>query len=115
MLLNINKKGRESVFRQLVNQISLLIDSGDLQEGNQMPSSRQLAESLAVNRSTVIRAYDELWALGYLESTPGSYTKVRKRLIKKRELNQERLNTQFWNEKLTKNYLPDYTKINDFS
>ena len=32
-----------------------------------------------VNRTTVIRVYEELWAQGYTESTPGSFTTVRKR------------------------------------
>jgi DNA-binding transcriptional MocR family regulator len=37
-----------------------------------------MAARLGVNRSTIYRAYQELWALGYLESRPGSYTTVRR-------------------------------------
>jgi DNA-binding transcriptional regulator YhcF (GntR family) len=85
MILNIDRAKKVSIFQQLVNQISMLIDCGDLQVGFQLPSSRQLAMTLGVNRSTVTRAYEELWALGYLDSTPGSYTKVRKRLVRDRE------------------------------
>ena len=40
-----------------------MIESGELGEGFQMPSSRDLATSIGVNRSTVIRAYEELWAI----------------------------------------------------
>lgn len=44
-----------------------------------MPPSRQLAQAIGVNRSTVCRAYAELWAQGCLESRPGSYSTVRRR------------------------------------
>jgi DNA-binding transcriptional MocR family regulator len=92
-----------------------LIDSGDLQEGFQLPSSRQLAISLGVNRSTVIRAYEELWALGYLESTPGSYTKVRKRKVSNREFKNFAEKDTFWEEMLNSSYRPDFDKVNKFS
>jgi len=115
MLLNIDKTKSESVFNQLVSQISSLIDSGDLQEGFQLPSSRQLAVSLGVNRSTVIRAYEELWALGYLESTPGSYTKVRKRKVGNRECKHFAEKDTFWDEMLNSSYKPDFEKVNKFS
>ena len=48
-------------------------------KGAALPSSRTLAERLGLNRSTVYRAYEELWALGYVDSRPGSYTRVRRR------------------------------------
>lgn len=80
-----------------------------------MPSSRDLATSIGVNRSTVIRAYEELWALGYLESTSGSYTRVRKRVIKRVPEIDEELNTIFWKEILLNNYLPDFAKISEIS
>ena len=38
-----------------------------------------LAKNLEVNRSTIYRAYEELWSFGYIESKPGSYSTVRKR------------------------------------
>ncbi len=79
MLLEIDKNGNIPVYDQLVNQIRNMVDTGLIEEGYQMPSSRQMAQSLGINRSTVVRAFDELWALGYLESSPGSYTRIRKR------------------------------------
>jgi DNA-binding transcriptional MocR family regulator len=44
-----------------------------------MPSTRSLAEKHGINRSTVYKAYEELWTMGYIESRPGSYSVVRKR------------------------------------
>ncbi len=115
MLLNIDKSIRDSLFKQIVTQISSMIESGDLEEGFQMPSSRDLSSSIGVNRSTVIRAYEELWALGYLESTPGSYTRVRKRVIKRAPEQGNILNARFWEERFSGNYLPDFDKISEVS
>lgn len=79
LLIHIDKAKRESIFNQIVSGLISLISDGTLKEGHALPSSRQLAGQLGVNRSTVVRAYEELWALGYVESTAGSYTRVRKR------------------------------------
>ena len=79
MLLSVNKDGSETIVNQLLRQIEGLIDSGSLTVGSRMPSTRELAEMVGVNRTTIIHVYEELWARGYVESTPGSYTYVRKR------------------------------------
>jgi DNA-binding transcriptional MocR family regulator len=55
------------------------MENNTLKPGFRMPSTRALAERHGVNRSTVYKAYEELWAMGYLESRPGSYSTVRKR------------------------------------
>ena len=115
MLLHIDKFKEESVFQQLVNQISMLIDNGDLQVGFQLPSSRQLAITIGVNRSTVTRAYEELWAMGYLESTPGSYTRVRKRLLRDRASDPGDRKDVFWEEILNSYYRPDFQRVTEFS
>ena len=49
------------------------------------------AASLGINRSTVYRAYQDLWAQGYLEARPGAYSTVRARLRKPSCLDFERL------------------------
>ncbi len=79
VLLNIEEQSRIPVFRQIMDQLIRLMDTGSLRPGARLPSSRRLAECLSVNRSTVYRAYQELWSLGYLESRPGSYSTVRRR------------------------------------
>ena len=115
MLLSIDKSKSETIFDQLVNQIKTLIESGDLIEGYQLPSSRQLAISLGINRSTVIRVYEELWALGYIESTPGSYTKVRKRKSLSKEFHHFEPKNSFWDNMFIGTYKPDYGKLSRFS
>jgi DNA-binding transcriptional MocR family regulator len=79
MLLTINKDSKISLFRQIIGQITELINNDTLQAGAYLPSSRVLAKTIGVNRSTIIRVYEELGAQGYTESSPGSYTTVRKR------------------------------------
>ncbi|MGE0857387.1 MAG: GntR family transcriptional regulator, partial [Hyphomicrobiaceae bacterium] len=48
------------VFRQIVEQIVYMIEMGQLNDGDRLPSSRMLADNLHVNRNTVARAYSEL-------------------------------------------------------
>ena len=79
MLLKINKSSKQTLFEQIFNQITELINKGTLNAGARMPSTRELAKLLGVNRTSVIRVYEELFAQGYIESTPGSYTTVRNR------------------------------------
>jgi DNA-binding transcriptional MocR family regulator len=79
MLLKISRNSKLSLFDQIFQQISDLINSGSLEAGSSLPSSRELAKTIGVNRTTVLRVYDELTAQGYIESTPGSYTRVRKK------------------------------------
>ncbi|WP_205669354.1 GntR family transcriptional regulator [Amycolatopsis suaedae] len=56
------------IFRQIVTQLSFLIESGDLRGGHVLPSARLLADNLNLNRNTVARAYSELGELGLVES-----------------------------------------------
>jgi DNA-binding transcriptional MocR family regulator len=80
MLLKIEKSGEPPCYRQVCDQVMHLIDEGTLPVGARLPATRMLARQLGLNRSTIYRAYQELWALGYLESRPGSYSTVRGRL-----------------------------------
>ena len=79
MLLKIDNHNAVPIYRQIVNQIKALVDHGMIEVGNALPSTRSLAESLGVNRSTISKAYDELKVLGYLNSRPGSYNIIQKR------------------------------------
>lgn len=89
----IDKAAAEPVYIQLSDQIMLLIKNGDLQAGQQLPSTRQLAELLKIHRKTVIRAYDELIAQGWLESHSGSGTFAAKHLpeVKPQQLSQREI------------------------
>ncbi|MCP5054843.1 MAG: GntR family transcriptional regulator, partial [bacterium] len=79
IILNLKRKSALPLFMQIFFQVKRLIEENTLKPGFHMPSTRTLAEKHGVNRSTVYKAYEELWAMGYIESRPGSYSIVRKR------------------------------------
>ncbi|MBU2512601.1 PLP-dependent aminotransferase family protein [bacterium] len=80
LLLRLDNSVATPKYRQIMDQIIGMIDSDVLKIGSQLPSSRSLSERLGINRSTVYKAYQELWALGYIDSQPGSYSYIRKRV-----------------------------------
>lgn len=80
ILLNLDTDDDSPLYLKIVNRLKTLIDNGTLKPGERIPSTREMSEKLQVNRSTVCRAYEELWVTGYIESMPGSYTYVRRRM-----------------------------------
>lgn len=48
------------VYRQLMDQIKYYVAGSTLRSGDQLPSIRELAQSLAVNPTTIVKAYTEL-------------------------------------------------------
>ncbi|MGE5579482.1 MAG: PLP-dependent aminotransferase family protein [Bacillota bacterium] len=79
LLVRLDERSSEPKTRQIVTQIRSLIGDGTLRPGDALPSTRQLAASLGVHRSTVSVAYQELWALGFLELHPRACPRVRER------------------------------------
>jgi GntR family transcriptional regulator/MocR family aminotransferase len=71
------------LYRQLYEQLRGAILDGRLEPGARLPSTRVLAEELAVARNTVMGGYDQLLAEGYLEGAVGSGTYVAKDLPEK--------------------------------
>ena len=64
------------LYQQLMQLIEEKIKAGDLVPGQALPAERKLAEELQVNRSTVIRALEELTTQGILIRKRGSGTFV---------------------------------------
>src|SRR5579859_73920 len=60
------------VGRHVYGQVRDAIFSGALGAGARLPSSRDLAGRLGVARATVVGAYDQLVAEGYVESRRGA-------------------------------------------
>ncbi|MBS2035798.1 PLP-dependent aminotransferase family protein [bacterium] len=63
-------------FRKLAGEVRQSLRSGQLKAGDLLPSTRQVAAQWGVHRHTVMAAYDELVAEGWLESHPGQGYKV---------------------------------------
>jgi GntR family transcriptional regulator/MocR family aminotransferase len=64
------------LYQVLYAHIRAAILSGELKSGIKLPSTRALADELNVSRNTVLTAYRQLLAEGYLESREGSGTFV---------------------------------------
>lgn len=60
------------LYVQLMQQIRLAVENGALQDGEQLPGIRTLAEELLVSPNTVAKAYSELEHEGLLELRQGS-------------------------------------------
>jgi len=80
MLLQIDRKAAQPVYLQIKEQIVALIRAGKLRSGDRLPSSRELSRQLDIARKTVLAAYLELSAEGWIDSRPGSRTYVAQEL-----------------------------------
>lgn len=65
-LIQIDFDSDEAIYIQLRNQIILGIATSRLQEGDSLPSVRQLAEEIGINMHTVNKAYSLLRQEGLL-------------------------------------------------
>ncbi len=66
----------EPLHRQLYNELRSAILGGRLPAGCRLPASRELAQVTRLSRNTVLSAYDQLIAEGYILSRAGSGTYV---------------------------------------
>jgi GntR family transcriptional regulator/MocR family aminotransferase len=64
------------LYRQLYDSIRHEILSGHLPPGARLPSTRMLAADLGVSRTTILSAFDQLIAEGYVQGRTGSGTRV---------------------------------------
>lgn len=67
------------IYRQIVDQVTRGVASGELAVGESVPSVRQLARELVINPNTVAKAYAELVDSGFLETQAGKGFFVAKR------------------------------------
>jgi GntR family transcriptional regulator len=76
MQIRIEPRSQLPVYIQLKEQIKFLILSGELEPGARLPTARQLAGFLHINRNTVLKAYQELVREGLIESRRGAGSSV---------------------------------------
>ncbi len=80
------------IYRQLIDQIRLVVLRGRLTPGDRLPSVRSLAQRLVINPNTVARAYGELARDGVIESQQGKgYFVATKRQVYTRAHRRRRL------------------------
>jgi GntR family transcriptional regulator len=72
MFFKLTPTSGQSLYLQLVQQIRHAVESGALQDGDQLPGIRTLAQELVVSPNTIAKAYSELEHEGLLELRQGS-------------------------------------------
>lgn len=77
--MDFSKASGLAVYLQITQKIIADIQLGRLPPSTMMPGSRKLADSLKVNRKTIVQAYDELVAQGWLstESRRGTFVSAK--------------------------------------
>lgn len=81
----IRNNSESPIYDQIKEQIKAMIISGELREGDAIPSMRLLAKELRISIITTKRAYEELEREGYIESFTGkgSFVKsINRQLVK---------------------------------
>ncbi len=74
--INLSRQSGVPIKRQIYEAFKQRMMIGNLEEGEAMPSTRELASALLVSRSTVCEAYDMLLAEGFIIAHQGAPTRV---------------------------------------
>jgi len=72
----LDEKSAAPLYRQIYEAIRQAILTGEFQPTMPLPATRLLAKQLGVSRMTIVNAYDQLFAEGYLEGKTGAETYV---------------------------------------
>ena len=94
MKIEIDKKSGIPLYLQIKHQIKKLLESGDLKEGEQLPTERDLSENLQVSRNTVSMAYKELVLENVLSSNPGRGTFINPQVLINHKLKENNSQTR---------------------
>jgi len=89
MKIIISNASSEPIYQQIGKQIKAQIISGDLKEGEGLPSIRKLAKELQISVITTKRTYVELEKEGFIDVVAGKGTFVaiqNKELLKEKKM-----------------------------
>lgn len=75
-IMSVDRTSDDPMHRQIYGALRRFILEGQIPQHTLLPSTRALAEDLKVGRNTVISAYDQLLAEGFIEARAGSGTRV---------------------------------------
>lgn len=94
MIFKLNTSSGQPLYLQLMEQVRHAVETGVLQDGDQMPGIRTMAEELVVSHNTVAKAYTELQHEGLLELRhgAGAYISAKRRFkIRAEQVRQAQL------------------------
>jgi GntR family transcriptional regulator len=74
MFDDIDPRSPTPLYEQIAARVRVAVASGELSQGDALPSVRGLARSLRVNPATVVQAYRDLAADGFVEIRHGQGT-----------------------------------------
>ncbi|GKS13644.1 GntR family transcriptional regulator [Paenibacillus chitinolyticus] len=77
-MIKINERSELPIYEQIIQGMKELILKGVLQQGDRLPSVRELSAAVLVNPNTVGKAYQELERQGIIETLRGKGTFVAK-------------------------------------
>lgn len=80
LTFRLNHQSGLAPYRQLVDQVRQAVRDGLLQDGDQLPSVRDVVTQITINPNTVHRAYRELEHQGVVEGRAGLGTFITWRL-----------------------------------
>ena len=87
----LDGRSKVNTYTQLVQQVKQALRVGLLSPGDQLPKVRDVAQSLAINPNTVLKAYRELEIEGLAEGRPGVGTFIKQGLATASMPNQAQL------------------------
>ena len=76
MKIIISNSSPDPIYEQVTRQVKAQIISGELREGESLPSIRRLAQDLQISVITTKRAYEELEKEGLIDTVGGKGTFV---------------------------------------
>lgn len=96
-LIKIDLKSDMPAYLQISNSFILHMRQGRLRRGLRLPGTREMARLLKVNRMTVVAAYEELEAQGWIEMLPrkGTFVKAKLPLLSPKKIDHTSLSDYF--------------------
>ena len=109
MQIKIDFRSSQPIYVQIMEQIRQKVAAGELKQGDQLPTVRQLATDLRVNFNTVARAYRLLDEAGLISTQQGRGTYIWEMPSETtlRHLRQQGL------DGLTRRYLAEASRLTD--
>jgi GntR family transcriptional regulator len=91
IIFHLDVRSGVSTYLQLVQQVRRAMQLGQLVEGDQLPTVKEVAAQLAINPNTVLKAYRELEHEGLAAGRPGQGTFVTRTLAAPSPLEQAKV------------------------